>query len=74
MVDAYEKISEEPLNNHKCIVRDYASELKRPFTVRHNALTQTIEVLDSKDKIMRFANNVKGDLSRLIAAFEKGLK
>ncbi|KAJ3213622.1 hypothetical protein HK099_007271 [Clydaea vesicula] len=37
-------------------VIDYASELKRPFTVRYNGLTQSIEVLDTKEKLMRYAN------------------
>ncbi|KAJ3081632.1 hypothetical protein HK102_002224 [Quaeritorhiza haematococci] len=52
-------------------VRDYASSLNRPFTVRYNALTQSIEILDTKDKVMRYAQNIRGDLTRLIAAIDK---
>lgn len=29
-------------------VRDFASTMNRPFSVRYNALTQSVEVLDSK--------------------------
>lgn len=29
-------------------VRDFAAKMNRPFSVRYNALTQTIEVLDTK--------------------------
>ena len=45
--------------------------MQRPFVVRYNALTQSIEVLDSKDKVARLAQTIKGDVSRLAAAIEK---
>lgn len=31
-------------------VRDFAATMNRPFSVRYNALTQSVEVLDSKVK------------------------
>lgn len=43
-------------------VKEYASGLDRPFTVNYNAYTQTIEVLDSRDRIVRYASGIKGDL------------
>ncbi len=53
-------------------VRKYAeTSIKRPFTARYNALTQSIEVFDTKDKILRYAVNIRGELSRLISAIEK---
>lgn len=52
-------------------VRDYAKSLTRPFEVRYNSLTETIEVLDTKDKVVKYAQNIRGDLQRLINALEK---
>jgi phenylalanine-4-hydroxylase len=52
-------------------VRDYVETFKRPFVPRYNPLTQTIEVLDTKDKVVRYANNIKGDVTRLTSALEK---
>ena len=52
-------------------VREFSATMNRPFDVRYNALTQSIEVLDQKDKVLRFAQNIRGDLTRLISAMEK---
>lgn len=52
-------------------VKEFAAGLDRPFTVNYNALTQSVEVLDTRDKILRYASVLKGDMSRLIAAIEK---
>jgi len=52
-------------------VRDYAYGMKRPFTVRYNGLTQSIEVLDTKEKIMRYAHSIRGELDRLITSLGK---
>ncbi|TPX58199.1 prephenate dehydratase [Powellomyces hirtus] len=52
-------------------VRDYAATMQRPFAVRYNALTESVEVLDTKDKTLRYAQNIKGELMRLISAIEK---
>ncbi|KAI9027979.1 Biopterin-dependent aromatic amino acid hydroxylase-domain-containing protein [Hyaloraphidium curvatum] len=44
----------------------------RPFAVRYNALTEQIEVLDSKERLVRFARQVvRGDLGRLLGAVER---
>jgi phenylalanine-4-hydroxylase len=51
--------------------RDYADSFERPFACRYNALTQSIEVLDTKDKVVRFANTIKTDVARLTAAINK---
>lgn len=53
-------------------VRKYAETLiKRPFVARYNAYTQSIEVLDTKDKLLRYGSNIRGEMSRLISAIEK---
>ncbi|KAI8373156.1 Biopterin-dependent aromatic amino acid hydroxylase-domain-containing protein [Radiomyces spectabilis] len=44
-------------------VREFAANMNRPFSVRYNALTQTIEVLDNK--ILRFAKNIRDDMKTL---------
>ncbi|KAJ3343646.1 hypothetical protein HDU93_007527 [Gonapodya sp. JEL0774] len=51
-------------------VRSYANRLSRPFSLRYNAYTETIEVLDEKEGLIRYCNNIRGDLSRLAEAIE----
>ena len=51
-------------------VRDFASRMNRPFSVRYNALTQSIEVLDSKDKVVRFAKSIRDDMKTLTTVIE----
>ena len=38
--------------------RKYADTIPRPFGVRYNAYTQSIEVLDSKPQIDNLCNNI----------------
>ncbi|OZJ05067.1 hypothetical protein BZG36_02107, partial [Bifiguratus adelaidae] len=52
-------------------VREYAASLDRPFSVKYNPFTETIEVLDSKDKIVRYAQTIRDDLRNLTAALEQ---
>lgn len=52
-------------------MRDYAQDMKRPFTLRYNALTQNIEVLDTKEKLVRYGVGIKSELDRLITALTK---
>ncbi|KAI8823529.1 Biopterin-dependent aromatic amino acid hydroxylase-domain-containing protein [Fimicolochytrium jonesii] len=62
----------ESFKDMKEQVRDYATDsIDRPFVPRYNALTESIEVLDTKDKTVRHAQNIKGELTRLISAVEK---
>ncbi|KAJ3347348.1 hypothetical protein HDU83_002156 [Entophlyctis luteolus] len=49
----------------------FESFSRRPFEVRYNPYTETIEVLDNKDKIVRYANHIRGDLARLVGALDK---
>ncbi|KAJ3257904.1 hypothetical protein HK103_004195 [Boothiomyces macroporosus] len=55
-------------------VKEFATSLNRPFAVNYNALTQSIEVLDTKDKVLRYAAAIKGDMTRLISAIDKIVK
>lgn len=65
MAESFKKMKDD--------VRDYTTKMNRPFTVTYNALTQSIEVLDSRDKLTRYAASIKGDLTRLINAIEKSV-
>ncbi|KAI9487614.1 MAG: Biopterin-dependent aromatic amino acid hydroxylase-domain-containing protein [Benjaminiella poitrasii] len=51
-------------------VRDFAANMNRPFSVRYNALTQTIEVLDNKEKVVRFAKSIRDDMKTLATVLE----
>ncbi|KAI7862048.1 Biopterin-dependent aromatic amino acid hydroxylase-domain-containing protein [Spinellus fusiger] len=51
-------------------VRQFASKMKRPFFLRYNALTQSIEVLDNKDKLIRFARNIRDDMMTLTTVLD----
>ena len=53
------------------VTRIYANNLNRPFVVNYNPLSQTIEVLDTKDKIIRLGNSLQGELTKLISAIDK---
>lgn len=53
------------------IPREFASQLKRPFSVRYNPYTETIEVLDTKEKLVRYASNIRGDMQNLVDALTK---
>jgi len=47
-------------------VREFAATLKRPFTVRYNPYCQTIEILDSKEKVIRYASGIGNDMQILL--------
>lgn len=50
--------------------RDFAGRLSRPFHVRYNPYTETIEVLDSQEKLATFARSLKNDFEKLVIAME----
>jgi len=52
-------------------VRDFANTCSRPFSVRYNAYTESIEILDSKEKVLRYAQSIKSDIVNLVEAMEK---
>jgi phenylalanine-4-hydroxylase len=52
-------------------VREFAASLNRPFSVRYNPYTESIEVLDSKEKVHQYAQNIRTEMSNLCDALEK---
>eukprot|EP01128_Nolandella_sp_AFSM9_P000334 TRINITY_DN10499_c0_g1_i1.p1 TRINITY_DN10499_c0_g1~~TRINITY_DN10499_c0_g1_i1.p1 ORF type:complete len:442 (-),score=113.55 TRINITY_DN10499_c0_g1_i1:124-1410(-) len=59
----------ESFEDAKRKVRDFAqTKLKRPFSVRLNALTGTIEVLDNKNTVSRFSKEIASSMAILSEA------
>ncbi|XP_063700726.1 tryptophan 5-hydroxylase 1 [Culicoides brevitarsis] len=52
-------------------MRVYAEGIKRPFMVRYNPYTQSVEVLSNAKKITAVVSELKGDLSILSSALKK---
>ncbi|PVZ96616.1 hypothetical protein BB558_007463 [Smittium angustum] len=55
------------------MVRQFAAGLDRKFEVRYNPYTETVEVLDSKDKISLFASEIKNSVQILTSALNKNI-
>ena len=51
--------------------REYAGKIQRPFTVRYDPYTQSIEVLDSVDEMVSMVGGLKDDLGLLTQALAK---
>lgn len=49
----------------------YAATIPRPFGVRYNAYTQSIEVLDAKPQIQRLVSNIGSEMAVLIDSLKK---
>lgn len=52
------------------LMREFAAQSDRPFTVHYNAYTQTVEVLDTVEKIVRFADQVQQSMSIVSSALK----
>ena len=52
-------------------MREFASTIKRPFGLRYNPYTQTVEVLSNTRKIANLVSELKGDLCVVTAALKK---
>lgn len=52
-------------------MRGFADTLARPFSLRYNPYTQSIDILDSKDKLISVANSIKAQASSLAAAITR---
>ncbi|XP_077999909.1 phenylalanine-4-hydroxylase-like [Glandiceps talaboti] len=63
LADSFEDVKEK--------VATYATKIPRPFAVRYNAYTQSLEVLENKHQIKNLANNIKSELSILLDALNK---
>lgn len=49
----------------------YANTIPRPFGVRYNAYTQSVEILDSQPQIANLMRNIRGEFDILENAFKK---
>ena len=54
-------------------MREFARSLQRPFQLRYNAYTQTIEILDTKEKLVKLASEIQGEAALLTEAL-RGLQ
>jgi len=52
-------------------IRDYSYTLSRPFSVRYNPYTECIDVLDRKEKLLQFANELGNEILILIDGLKK---
>ena len=53
------------------LYRDYASSIRRPFSLRYNPYTQTVDILQTADQINSVIDELKDDLSLLSSVLEK---
>ncbi|KAJ1946128.1 hypothetical protein GGF37_001343 [Kickxella alabastrina] len=51
-------------------MREFNSTMHRPFQVRYNPYTQSVEVLDSKDKVQHLAQSIRNEMQLLANALE----
>jgi len=61
----------ESFDDAKQKMIDYAATIPRPFGVRYEPYTQTIELLDSKRQIQKLITNINSEIRTLIDAFSK---
>jgi len=53
------------------LFRRYAATIKRPCEVRYDPLTQSVNILDSKESLTIISENVKYQLSTLHRALSR---
>merc|ERR1712098_95015 len=73
MVTEYQKqyFYTDTIEEATAFVRSYAESIKRPFSVRYNPYTQTVEVLNDSSKILDMAKELRGDLAIVASALKK---
>ncbi|KAK7107071.1 phenylalanine-4-hydroxylase-like [Littorina saxatilis] len=52
-------------------MRSFAATIPRPFSVRYNPYTSSIDVIDSKDDIANFARDIRGEICLLEDSLQK---
>ncbi|XP_038071688.1 tryptophan 5-hydroxylase 1-like [Patiria miniata] len=67
--DAY--FVSESFEEAKEMIRDYASMIRRPFSIRYNPYTQSVEILQSAEQINSVIDELKDDLSLLSSILAK---
>lgn len=53
------------------LIRQFAATIKRPFGIRYNPYTQSVEILSNTKKIMDLVSELKGDLCIVTNALQK---
>ena len=73
MVTTYQRqyFYTETIEHALDFVRDIANNVQRPFGVRYNPYTQTVDVLNNQDKILDMAKELRGDLCIVATAIKK---
>ncbi|XP_063356914.1 tyrosine hydroxylase 2 [Pelmatolapia mariae] len=61
----------ESFEDAKMKLRKYSANIKRPFTVRYDPFTCSVEVLDQPSKIQNALSQMREDLKTLQSALEK---
>ncbi|XP_041442210.1 tyrosine 3-monooxygenase [Xenopus laevis] len=61
----------ENFEDSKDKLREYAKKMKKPFSIRYDAFTRSIEVLDSLQKVKDSFSAIKADLRSLCFALDK---
>ncbi|XP_030070257.1 phenylalanine-4-hydroxylase isoform X2 [Microcaecilia unicolor] len=61
----------ESFEDAKEKVRKFASTIPRPFSVRYNPYTQSIEVLDSAQQLKNLADSISSEMGLLCSALRK---
>lgn len=60
----------ESFKKMKQQVREFSKTLSRSFGVRYNPYTESIEVLDRHQEIVRFIHDIHGDMEVLLDALD----
>ena len=53
------------------LYRSYAATIPRPFTARYNPYIQCIEILDTKEQILKLSHDIRQDMFTLTDALQK---
>ncbi|CAG5927376.1 unnamed protein product [Menidia menidia] len=61
----------ESFEDAKEKVRKFAATIPRPFSVRYNPYTQSIEVLDNPQRLMNLADSINNEMGKLCEALRK---
>ncbi|XP_041833003.1 phenylalanine-4-hydroxylase [Melanotaenia boesemani] len=61
----------ESFDDAKEKVRKFAGIIPRPFSVRYNAYTQSIEVLDNTQQLRNLADSINSEMGKLCEALRK---
>eukprot|EP00730_Choanoeca_flexa_P002075 TRINITY_DN10900_c0_g1_i2.p1 TRINITY_DN10900_c0_g1~~TRINITY_DN10900_c0_g1_i2.p1 ORF type:complete len:512 (+),score=104.61 TRINITY_DN10900_c0_g1_i2:1184-2719(+) len=61
----------ESFDSAKQKVREFARQMKKPFTARYNAYTESIELLDNATQMKDLAVSIQSDMNSLVAALDR---